>query len=137
MKRPPVIALLVTATLFVVTLPGEVVDVFMDLSFEDALQLADKQDKIVMVKFHADWCYWCQKMERDTFANPNVQNSLGALIPIRVNVDEKRGLNLAREAGVVGLPTIVFYDSDGRILGNYAGFRSARQLMDILKRHQG
>ena len=44
MKRPPVIAVLVTATLFVITLPGEVVDVFMDLSFEDALQLADKQE---------------------------------------------------------------------------------------------
>ncbi|MFQ6616736.1 MAG: thioredoxin family protein, partial [Fidelibacterota bacterium] len=96
MKKSPVIPIIITATVLVITLLGDTVDVFMDLSFNTALELAAREDRVVMAKFHADWCQWCRKMDRETFSDPGIRESLEGFIPLRIDVDEREGLALAR-----------------------------------------
>lgn len=135
MKQTPIIPIFITATALVLTLLGDTVDIFMDLSFAHALELAAEEDRVVMAKFHADWCPWCQKMDRETFWDEGVKESLNGFIPLRINVDEGEGLALARRVGVVSIPTVIFFDSRGEALGKYTGFQSPRGMMKILKRH--
>ncbi|MFQ6676615.1 MAG: thioredoxin family protein, partial [Fidelibacterota bacterium] len=97
--------------------------------------LADGEEKVVMAKFHADWCQWCRKMDRETFGDESVRQSLKAFIPVRINVDDPEGLALARKVGVVSIPTVVFFDSSGEVIGKYAGYQSPREMKKILKRH--
>lgn len=137
MKKSPVIPLFITATVLVLTLLGDTVDIFMDLSFKHALELAAEEDRVVMAKFHADWCPWCQKMDRETFTDGGIKQTLQGFIPLRIDVEDTDGLALARRVGVVSIPTVVFFNSSGEVTGKYVGFQSPREMAKILKRHTG
>ena len=135
LKKIIVLPFLITTSLLVMTLFGGEVGPFVDLSFDNALELAVKGDKIVMVKFRADWCPLCRKMDKETFTDPHVQETLRLFIPIQVDVDDRQGFNLAQRVGVSALPTIVFFDSRGNVIGKYQGYRGPGEMRDILARH--
>lgn len=40
------------------------------VSFEKAIELNKKNPKPFLVDIYTDWCGWCKKMDRDTYANP-------------------------------------------------------------------
>lgn len=135
MKKMIVLPFFITTSLLVMTLLGGEVSPFVDLSFDDALELAVERDKIVMVKFHADWCQWCRKMDKETFTDPHVQERLRLFIPIQVDVDDRQGFNLAQRFGVSSLPTIVFFDTRGNVIGKYEGYQAPGEMADILARY--
>ncbi|MFQ6616414.1 MAG: thioredoxin fold domain-containing protein, partial [Fidelibacterota bacterium] len=56
-------------------------------------------------------------------------------IPLRIAVDEREGLALARGVGVVSIPTVVFFDGSGKVVGTYVGYQSPREMAKILERH--
>ncbi|MCH8010814.1 MAG: thioredoxin fold domain-containing protein [Candidatus Marinimicrobia bacterium] len=136
MTKLIVIPVFVTTALLAVTVTGREVQPFMDLSFDHALELAGTQDKIIMAKFYADWCHLCRKMDKETFTDPDVQEALTLFIPIRVDVDQRQGFKLAQDVGVVSLPTIVFFDPSGKVVGKYVGFHSPDTLKRILEKHR-
>ena len=35
-----------------------------------AMSEARRTGKIVMIDVYTDWCGWCKRMDRDTYANP-------------------------------------------------------------------
>ena len=136
MKKMIILPFFITTSLLVMTLLGGEMSPFVDLSFDNALELAVEQDKIVMVKFHADWCHWCRKMDKETFTDPHVQEALTLFIPIQVDVDERQGFKLAQDVGVVSLPTIVFFDTRGNVIGKYEGYQAPGKMGDILARFE-
>jgi len=135
MNKMIVLPFFITTSLLGLTLPGGEVSPFVDLSFDNALQLAVERDKIVMVKFHADWCSFCRQMDKETFTDPHVQETLRLFIPIQVDVDDRQGFNLAQRVGVSSLPTIVFYDARGNVIGKYEGYQAPGEMADILARY--
>jgi len=40
------------------------------VSFDKAVELNKKDPKPFLVDIYTDWCGWCKKMDRDTYANP-------------------------------------------------------------------
>jgi thioredoxin-related protein len=40
------------------------------VSFSKAVELNKKDPKPFLVDIYTDWCGWCKKMDRDTYANP-------------------------------------------------------------------
>ncbi|MBT7270924.1 MAG: hypothetical protein HN829_08550, partial [Candidatus Marinimicrobia bacterium] len=46
--------------------------VFTDLSLNEAQILSKKDGKPLLIKFHADWCHNCTKMDRTTFKDSKV-----------------------------------------------------------------
>lgn len=112
-------------------------DVFANHSLDEALSLGKSQGKAVLVKFHADWCHFCKKMDRVTFTDTNVQKALNDYISVKVNVDTKDGMTYARRYGVSALPTIVMFDKNGKILYQKSGFHSAKQMEEVLNKRHG
>ena len=45
-------------------------------SFNDGLVKADKESKMILVDFYADWCHWCKVMDEKTFKDENVAKKL-------------------------------------------------------------
>ena len=135
MNKMIVLSFFITTSLLGMTLLGGEASPFMDLSFDNALELAVEQDKIVMVKFHADWCPTCRQMDKQTFTDPHIQETLRLFIPIQVDVDDRRGFNLAQLVGVSFLPTIVFFDTRGNVIGKYAGYQGPGEMGDILAKY--
>ncbi|MEX1272362.1 MAG: protein-disulfide reductase DsbD [Gammaproteobacteria bacterium] len=82
---------------------------------------ANDAGKTVMLDFYADWCVSCIQMERDTFTDESVQAALANTVWLQADVtgndaDDKA---LMRRFGILGPPSIVFYDREGRELTQF------------------
>lgn len=42
------------------------------VDFNKGYELAKKTNKIMLVDVYTDWCGWCKRMDRDTYAKPEV-----------------------------------------------------------------
>lgn len=78
----------------------------------------------VMVDLYADWCISCVIMDREIFAQADVQQALSHVAWIKLDVTANRPehIDFMRENAVFGPPTILFFDqgnelNDARIIG--------------------
>lgn len=72
--------------------------------------------KPVMLDFYADWCVACKEFEKYTFPASGVKQALGALTLLRADVTDNTPAQkaLLNQLRVLGLPTILFFDAQGR-----------------------
>ena len=93
-------------------------------------------DRPVMLDFYADWCVSCKEMERFTFSDARVRQTLAGWTLLQADVtsnsDEDKAL-LARFK-LFGPPGIIFFDSQGKELGDVRviGFQGAEQFLRTL-----
>lgn len=83
--------------------------------FEAKLADANAQGKSVMVDLYADWCVACKEFEKYTFPDPAVIEALSNTVWMQIDLTENTPTNLAfqDEFDVLGLPTILFFNTDG------------------------
>ena len=100
-------------------------------SYDKGLSLGKKEGKKIFLYFWADWCRYCEKMEKETLTKPAVISFLNdKFIPIKVNSDaEKR---LAMQYSVRGLPTAWFLGESGEKISNLPGYASLDLFLPIL-----
>lgn len=69
-----------------------------------------------MLDLYADWCVACKEFEKYTFSNPQVQQALGntVLLQADVTANNARDVALLKHLQVLGLPTILFFDAEGK-----------------------
>ncbi len=70
----------------------------------------------VMLDFYADWCVSCKEMERGTFKDPQVMQSLQKFTLVRADVtaNSAQHRDLLKRFGLFGPPGLVFFDAMGR-----------------------
>ena len=79
-------------------------------------QIANAHGKSVMLDFYADWCIACKEMEKRTFSNSEVQQSLKNTVVLQADVtanseDDKA---LLKRFGLFGPLGIIFFDTKGK-----------------------
>ena len=91
---------------------------FTPVASVDALNQALEQAKgrPVMLDLYADWCAACKEFEKYTFSNPQVQQALGntVLLQADVTANNAQDVALLKHLQVLGLPTILFFDAEGK-----------------------
>jgi len=85
-----------------------------DMSLEDALALAQKEDKNLFIETYASYCIPCKKLEKE-FRKPDVANYFNDhFINVRVNMERtSRAKPYQNAYQVVFLPTLVFANKHG------------------------
>ena len=78
--------------------------------------LAEAKGKAVMLDLYADWCVACKEFEKYTFSDPQVQQALGntVLLQADVTANNAQDVALLKHLQVLGLPTILFFDAEGK-----------------------
>ncbi|WBM70288.1 protein-disulfide reductase DsbD [Buttiauxella sp. WJP83] len=78
--------------------------------------LANAKGKPVMLDLYADWCVACKEFEKYTFSDPKVQQRLAntVLLQADVTANNAQDVALLKHLQVLGLPTILFFDDQGR-----------------------
>ncbi|EMF0718191.1 protein-disulfide reductase DsbD [Citrobacter freundii] len=78
--------------------------------------LAQAKGRPVMLDLYADWCVACKEFEKYTFSNPQVQQALSntVLLQADVTANNAQDVALLKHLQVLGLPTILFFDAQGK-----------------------
>ena len=85
----------------------------------DALAVAKKENKRVLIQFGANWCGWCHKLHRLFNTDKEVNEELRAkYLLILVDVNNGHNEELVKKYGAdrMGLPSLVVLDSSGKHL---------------------
>ena len=97
---------------------------FQIVESENQINLAisenESSDKLLMIKFYADWCVSCNKLERTVFSNLNVVKALRNTINLTADVTDNNQANqkLLAKFNLVGPPAILFF-KDGKEQRSY------------------
>jgi len=72
---------------------------------------ARSSGRATVVDVYAEWCSVCKKLERDTLSRPEVAAELSTVNALRLDYD--RNPELVDEYDILGIPVILFFDTDG------------------------
>jgi thioredoxin-related protein len=89
-----------------------------------ALVTAQAENKHVLLKFGANWCVWCHRLDKTLHGNTSIAKSLAEhYILVAIDVNTRNGTKrnvptIERYANPTqhGLPVLVILDADGEIL---------------------
>lgn len=99
--------------------------------FEQALQKAKKEHKIIMIKVMTKDCYYCKKMDREVMVEQEVVDRLEEdFISVAIDVSTTQ-LPLGLKAEFT--PSFIFIDENGTVLMNLPGAWNKADFLDILK----
>jgi protein disulfide-isomerase len=96
-------------------------------NLENAIAQAKKENKAVLVNFTgSDWCKWCIKLNNEVFTKDEFEKYAEENL-VLVRLDFPRSIpqtqetkvynnSLAQQYGVRGFPTILVFNSDGKLV---------------------
>jgi len=103
-------------------------------NFDEALKKARKAGKPVIVDFWADWCAWCHRLDKNTYADPWVARKAQEFVAVKVNTEgSRKDIDVAVRYHVTSLPTVVFLSPEGRQLFRMNGYQGPGQFPRTLE----
>lgn len=114
------------------------------LTLEEAYRLNQEEPRKIFVDVYTDWCGWCKKMDKETFANAEVAAYVNEnYYAVKLNAESKREFEMAgekmtdmavaRQLGVNSFPTIVLIHEDFQKFQPVPGYQPAKEFKEILE----
>lgn len=124
------------------------------MTLNDALAKSKSTKKKILVDFFTDWCGWCKRMDKTTYEDPRVIETLNRyFLPVKFNAEREdpvmykgtkyemkaQGIRSTHEfaihllSGKMGYPTTSFLGADHDLLTNVPGYINAEEMVLILK----
>jgi len=112
---------------------------------DPALVEAKRAQKPLLVDVYTDWCGWCKRMDKTTYADPEVRDYVqSAFVPARVNAeDDKRSASYLGETRtyrqfadtfrISGYPTTLFLAPDGQLITQLPGYVKPGAFLTVLR----
>ena len=105
---------------------------FHNGTWNEALVLAKKENKLVFLDIYATWCGPCKKLKANTFSDKKVGDYFNAtFINVELDGEKGEGAALAQKYGIRGYPTLLFINSDGEIVQGTAGYHNPDQFLTL------
>ena len=81
------------------------------------LEAGRREGKPVMFDFYATWCAACNELEH-TYSDPAVKSKLSKFVNVKLDFTRNSAEveRLKQKYGIVGLPVVIFFDSEGNQL---------------------
>ncbi len=98
-----------------------------------ALQIAEQEDKLVMLDFYATWCGACNELDHKTFSNQDVIDKLENYVTVKLDFSVKSDKVLSEKYQIRGLPVVIFMDSQRNILERIEKFVDAEEMLKIIE----
>ncbi|MGL1902589.1 MAG: DUF255 domain-containing protein [Fibrobacterales bacterium] len=115
------------------------------LTFEEGLNKATAEKKLMFVDLYADWCGPCKYMDATTYKDSSVAALLNSrFVPVKIDADQPEPIACeekhqlppmecaAKIWQVQGLPGTIILDSKGYFLTSTMGIQEAQNLIESL-----
>jgi len=123
------------------------------ITWEEAIEKSKKEKRKIFVDVYTDWCGWCKKLDKSTFAEDHIAKYINAnYYPVKFNAEMEtpvllkgteykfiksgnRGyheLATALLQGKMSYPSMVFLDEDFNIIQAIPGFQDVTSFEMII-----
>ena len=104
---------------------------FYNGNYQEALEKAEKEEKLVFVYLYANWCGVCKSLKKNTLKDKEVGSFYNEeFINLALNAEKGEGKIIAESIGLQSYPTLLFLNGgDGRILNRVSGYKTPIQLI--------
>lgn len=123
------------------------------MSFEEAMEANKNEPKKILIDVYTDWCGWCKKMDKDTYANPVVAKFINEnYYPIKLDAETKdtirydtlvfvnpntgrrssHQLAVSLMSGKMSYPTTLIMNEEVKIIQKIPGYLDAATIEPLL-----
>ncbi|MBK8566997.1 MAG: thioredoxin family protein [Saprospiraceae bacterium] len=101
-------------------------------SWKELKAMAAKENKLIFMDAYAEWCGPCKKMAKDVFTQKEVGDHFNArFINVKMDMEKGEGIGLSGEFGIQAYPTLLFINSDGKVVHRAVGYHTSDLLIDL------
>ncbi len=104
---------------------------FSDEKYQASLDVREK----IIIDFYADWCIPCKELEAITFADSKVAEKMKEFKLFKVDMTQTMSPETERlrnKFNILGMPTILIIDSNGREVKRLTGFLEPEEFFEII-----
>jgi thioredoxin-related protein len=110
--------------------------IFNSANIKEAKVKAGQEGKLIFIDFYADWCMPCQWMDKTTFKDEEVAQILSEhYVSLKANIDEESGYDLKNAYDIKYLPTMLIFNSEGRLLDRVEQSLTPKKLIALLNKY--
>jgi len=96
---------------------------FFKGTWKEAVQKAQRENKPIFLDIYATWCGPCKMLKRNTFSNKKVAAFYNeTFINVSLDGEEGDGAVLASKFQIIGYPSLLYFDKNGKPLLYSAGY---------------
>jgi thiol-disulfide isomerase/thioredoxin len=125
----PALFLLLASLLFPSAIEAQGI-AFFEGTWDEALEAARKQDRILFVDAYATWCGPCKRMAKDVFTTREAGEYFNRyFINVKLDMERGDGLTFREKYPVSAFPTLFFIAPDGEVVHRHVGALDTEALL--------
>lgn len=107
---------------------------FFEGTWEEALQKAQEEDKIIFVDAYATWCGPCKRMAKFVFTDSEVGAFYNkTYISLKIDMEKPKGRAFGEDFPVSAYPTLFYINEKGELLKRVVGGQNIDQFLALGK----
>lgn len=108
---------------------------FVDLTFNEVLDKAKKEGKLVFMDCYTTWCGPCKTMSNQVFPLKFVGDFMNEhFVNVKIDMERGEGIELAKQYGVRAFPTMFLLNAKGEPIYKILGAQDPRIFLEKIKR---
>jgi thiol-disulfide isomerase/thioredoxin len=97
--------------------------IFRQDDWQNVLNQAKAQNKLIFVDIYTTWCRPCKEMDKKTFSEASVGDKFNAkFINYKIDAEKGFGVTLARRYNITSYPTCLFVDATENLVYKQEGY---------------
>ena len=95
---------------------------FFEGTWEEALEKARMEQKVIFVDAYATWCGPCKRMAKNVFTNSEVGAFYNSnFINMKLDMEQEEGMEFRQKYPVQAFPTLYYIDYTGEVVQQVRG----------------
>ncbi len=105
---------------------------FQKGNWQQALDLAKKENKVVFLDIYATWCGPCKQLKKYTFTEKSAGDFFNTnFVNMALDGEQAEGAALAQKFEIEAYPTLMFVTPEGELITKSPGFLTAPDLINL------